>query len=60
AIRSATTLAAEALGRTGELGCLNAGCAADLIAVDGDPLADVTAMEDVRFVMKGGAVVRND
>jgi imidazolonepropionase-like amidohydrolase len=60
AIRSATALAAEALGKSGELGCLNAGCAADLVAVEGDPLADVTAMEKVRFVMKGGAVVRND
>lgn len=60
AIRSATTLAAEALGKSGELGCLNAGCAADLIAVAGDPLADVTALEAVSFVMKGGDVVRND
>lgn len=60
AIRSATTLAAEALGRKGELGCLNAGCAADLIAVEGDPLTNVTALEKVGFVMKGGAVVRND
>ncbi len=60
AIRSATTLAAEALGRSGELGCLNAGCAADMIAVDGDPLADVSALEAVSFVMKGGDVIRND
>ncbi len=60
AIRSATTLAAEALGKAGALGCLNAGCAADLIAVAGDPLADVTALEAVSFVMKGGDVIRND
>ena len=60
AIRSATTLAAEALGKAGELGCLNAGCAADIIAVAGDPLADVTALETVSFVMKGGDVIRND
>ncbi len=60
AIRSATTLAAEALGEAGALGCLNAGCAADMIAVNGDPLADVTALEKIGFVMKGGAVVRND
>lgn len=60
AIRSATTLAAEALGKSGELGCLNAGCAADLIAIEGDPLADVTALESVNFVMKGGDVVRHD
>lgn len=60
AIRSATTLAAEALGKSGELGCLNAGCAADIIAVEGDPLGDISAMEEVRFVMKGGVVHRND
>jgi imidazolonepropionase-like amidohydrolase len=60
AIRSATTLAAEALGKAGELGCLSAGCAADIIAVAGDPLADVTALETVSFVMKGGDVIRND
>ncbi len=60
AIRSATTLAAEALGRSGELGCLGVGCAADLIAVEGDPLADVTALEKVNFVMKGGDVVKSD
>lgn len=60
AIRSATTLAAEALGKSGELGCLNAGCNADIIAVEGDPLADVTALEKVSFVMKGGDVFRND
>ncbi|MDZ7627359.1 MAG: amidohydrolase family protein [Parvularculaceae bacterium] len=60
AIRSATTLAAEALGKSGELGCLNAGCAADIIAVEGDPLGDISAMEEVLFVMKGGVVHRND
>lgn len=60
AIRSATTLAAEALGKSGELGCLSAGCAADIIALKGDPLADVTTLESVSFVMKAGAVYRND
>ncbi|MEQ1931752.1 MAG: amidohydrolase family protein [Parvularculaceae bacterium] len=59
AIRSATTLAAQALGRA-ELGCVRAGCAADLIAVEADPLADVKILETVRFVMKDGLVYKND
>ncbi len=60
AIRAATSLAAEALGKPEELGCLSAGCAADLIAVTGDPLADVSVLEDVEFVMKGGVVYKGD
>jgi imidazolonepropionase-like amidohydrolase len=58
AIRSATLNAAEALGRN-DVGVLEAGRYADLIAVDGDPVADVTTLEDVDFVMKGGAVVKD-
>jgi imidazolonepropionase-like amidohydrolase len=42
------------------VGSLEKGKFADLIAVSGDPLADVTEMQRVRFVMKGGMVVRND
>jgi imidazolonepropionase-like amidohydrolase len=57
AIRSATLNAADALGRD-DVGALEPGRHADLIAVDGDPAADVTALEDVDFVMKGGAVVK--
>jgi imidazolonepropionase-like amidohydrolase len=57
AIRSATLNAADALGRD-DVGALESGRHADLIAVDGDPAADVTALEDVDFVMKGGAVVK--
>lgn len=53
AIRSATLNASEALGRD-DLGVVEAGRLADLIAVDGDPLADVTALETVDWVMKGG------
>ena len=60
AIRSATTLAAEALGKEKTLGRIFTGYAADLIAVDGDPLADVTALENVGFVMKDGAVFKNE
>ena len=60
AIRSATTLAAEALGKEKELGRISAGYAADLIAVDGDPLADVTVLEKIGFVMKDGVVYKSE
>ncbi|MEZ5894524.1 MAG: amidohydrolase family protein, partial [Parvularculaceae bacterium] len=60
AVQAATTLAAEALGKKGDLGCVSAGCAADLIAVAGDPLADVTALESVGFVMKAGTVYKSE
>lgn len=56
ALRTATIHAAELLGREEELGRLRPGYAADLIAVDGDPLEDVTVLEDVRFVMRDGQV----
>ncbi|MBI2398520.1 MAG: amidohydrolase family protein [Xanthomonadales bacterium] len=55
AIRSATLNAAEAPGRD-DLGAIEAGRHADLIAVDGDPTANVAALEQVRWVMKGGAI----
>jgi imidazolonepropionase-like amidohydrolase len=57
AIRSATVNAAEALGRS-DLGTIEAGRHADLIAVRGDPLADVTVLESVAVVFKGGEQVR--
>lgn len=56
AIRSATVLAAELLGKD-DRGSIQAGLLADLIAVDGNPLEDVRELEDVRFVMKGGAII---
>lgn len=59
AIRSATLNAAEALGRD-DLGAIEAGRLADLVAVDGDPTADVTLLESVPFVMKGGVVFKRD
>ena len=60
AIIAATSLNAEALGLGDRLGALAPGFEADIIAVDGDPLRDITALRRVSFVMKGGRVVRND
>jgi len=60
AIRSATSVAAELLGRTHDVGTLQAGRYADLIAVRGDPLTDVRVLESVPFVMKGGKIVKNE
>jgi imidazolonepropionase-like amidohydrolase len=59
-IRMATTNAADLLGWSDRVGTLTPGHYADLIAVDGDPLADVTKLERVRFVMKGGVVVKGE
>ena len=59
AIKTATVGAAEALDRPG-LGRIAPGLAADIIAVDGDPLADVRELEDVDFVMKGGKIVKQE
>jgi imidazolonepropionase-like amidohydrolase len=59
AIQSATGRAAELLEQRGQIGTLAAGAYADLIAVSGDPLADVSALKDVGFVMKDGQVVKS-
>jgi imidazolonepropionase-like amidohydrolase len=56
ALRAATVNAAKLLRREDELGRLRPGYAADLVAVDGNPLDDVTILEDVRFVMRDGQV----
>ncbi|KRA80728.1 metal-dependent hydrolase family protein [Altererythrobacter sp. Root672] len=57
AIRAATVNAADALGQKGEVGTLAPGAWADLVAVDGDPLADVTVLTNVSAVVKGGKLV---
>ena len=59
AITGATSLAAEALGLQSRIGSLAAGMEADLIAVDGDPLRDITALQRVVFVMRGGKIYKN-
>lgn len=59
AIRSATSLNAQALGLGDRIGTVRQGMEADLIVVDGDPLKDITALERVVFVMKGGRVYRH-
>lgn len=56
AIQAATANAAEALGRSGDVGAIAVGRYGDLIAVEGDPLTDVTRLQSVAFVMKGGDI----
>ncbi len=60
AIRAATTTAAELMGWQDKVGSIEAGKFADIIAVTGDPLINITELERVKFVMKGGAVVKNE
>jgi imidazolonepropionase-like amidohydrolase len=59
AVQAATANAAEALGRTSDVGAIAVGRYGDLIGVAGDPLADVTLLQSVTFVMKGGDVVKS-
>ncbi len=60
AIQAATIVDAELLGQSQQLGSITRGKWADLIAVRGDPIADVRALEDVRFVMKAGRIYKQD
>ena len=59
AIISATSLAAQSLGLSDQIGTVGSGHQADLVAVSGNPLDDITAVRQVRFVMKGGVVYKN-
>jgi imidazolonepropionase-like amidohydrolase len=60
AIRSGTVVAAELLGWSDKIGTIAAGKWADIVAVSGDPLSDITELQRVKFVMKGGAVYKDD
>jgi len=60
AIRSGTVVPAELLGWSDKMGTIEAGKWADLVAVSGDPLKDITELERVKFVMKGGVVFKNE
>lgn len=60
AIKAATLAAAELLGQSAEIGHLAPGMLADIVAVRGDPLQDITALQNVIFVMKDGVVFRHD
>lgn len=60
AIQAATSVAAEMMGWQDRVGSIEKGKFADIIAVSGDPLQDITELERIRFVMKGGQVIRDD
>ncbi len=60
AIQAGTTINAEVMGWQDRIGSIEKGKYADLIAVSGDPLADIAELQRVKFVMKGGKVIRND
>ena len=60
AIQAATTVAASLLDMSDKLGAIEPGHFADIVAVPGDPLADITQLEHVHFVMKAGTVYKND
>jgi imidazolonepropionase-like amidohydrolase len=60
AIQTATSLAAEVLGWSDKLGTIESGKWADIVAVSGDPLKDITELQRITFVMKSGAVYKNE
>jgi len=60
ALRAATSLAAEALGQEETIGQLKKGYLADIIAVNGNPLDDISVLENVSFVMKEGVVYKKN
>jgi imidazolonepropionase-like amidohydrolase len=60
AIQAGTVNAADLLGWSDKVGTIETGKWADIVAVDGDPLQDITTLEHVKFVMKGGEVIKNE
>jgi imidazolonepropionase-like amidohydrolase len=60
AIQAGTTVNAAVMGWQDEIGSIEKGKYADLIAVSGDPLADITELQRVKLVIKGGNIVRDD
>jgi imidazolonepropionase-like amidohydrolase len=60
AIQAGTIVNAEVMGWQREIGSITKGKFADLVAVSGDPVADITELQRVKFVMKGGKVIKND
>ena len=60
AIRAATTTASELIGWQDKVGSIEPGKFADIVAVAGDPLLDISQVEHVKFVMKGGVVIKNE
>jgi imidazolonepropionase-like amidohydrolase len=59
-VRAITANAAEMLGWQDRIGAIEPGKFADLVAASGDPIVDISELERVQFVMKGGQVIRND
>lgn len=60
AIKAGTSLAADALGKEKEFGSIEVGKLADLIAVKANPLIDINSLKQVKFVMIGGKIVKNE
>jgi len=60
ALQLATSVDAQVMGWQNDIGSLEKGKYADIVAVSGDPLKDISEMQRIKFVMKGGKIVRND
>jgi imidazolonepropionase-like amidohydrolase len=60
AIKSATSRAADMLDMQGQIGVIEPGAYADIVALNGDPLSDIKLLQNVQFVMKDGKVFRNE